>query len=92
METWLLVLITAFTGQSYGHPVGAGGLSTEILNFSSKESCEAAGKSILSEVKRKGRMKIDTTGKYVAMIPTDPDRHWIATNVKVQVSCVKVVK
>ena len=30
METWLLVLITAFTGQSYGHPVGAGGLSTSI--------------------------------------------------------------
>lgn len=92
METWLLVLITAFMGQSYGHPVGAGGLSTDILTFASKESCEAAGKSILSEVKNKGRMTIDTTGKYVAMSPTDPDRHWIATHVKVQVSCVKVVK
>jgi len=90
---WTLIIVFAFSigpGVRYG---GAGGLTSETIDFSTKEECEAIGKEITDFYKTDGGQKqVLTQGwgrQYYEYVRNDPAKDWMAENLKIQYKCVQ---
>lgn len=55
---WTLIIVFAFS--TGGYNASGGGLTSETLDFNTKESCEAAGKEINEFYKTDGGWTLDT--------------------------------
>lgn len=61
---WTLIILVAFSdGGGFRHG-GQGGLTSETLDFGSKEECEAAGQEIRTFYETDGGTRIDTAWTY----------------------------
>lgn len=96
---WTLFIVIAFaTGGGY-RTGGQGGLTSETLDFKSKEACEQAGKEIKDFYKTDGGIKSDTiihspTSKSIYRSRADVSKDWMASKLNIQYTCIerKLVK
>ena len=91
---WTLFIVIAFaTGGGY-HNGGQGGLTSETLDFKSKEACEAAGKEIKEFYKTDGGLQVDTiitspTSRKLYERRADVGKDWMASTLNIQYTCIE---
>ena len=89
---WTLIIVFAFSTGGGFRSGGSGGLTSETIDFSTKEECEATGKEITDFYKKDGGeslVLIEGMNRHYKYVRNDPNKDWMAKNLNIQYKCVQ---
>lgn len=89
---WTLIIVFAFSTGGGFRNGGQGGLTSETIDFSTKEECEATGKEITDFYKKDGgesMVLIEGLNRHYKYVRNDPNKDWMAKHLNIQYKCVQ---